>query len=111
MSITAPALVGDDTTISCQFSSGISSPNITRQCQICYSTLVNSRTLSNCETITFTLESDQLSLFTVQFPSTSGGSYGPFFFEMTATEDDTVLSVVEGQVFTGEKAKNLTMII
>ena len=102
VSAMAPSSVGDDTIINCQFSTDISSPNTTRQCRLCYSTLVNTVTYSNCESKILTQEGDQLLSFQVQFPSASGGSYGPFFYEMTAFEDERVVSVVEGQVFTGE---------
>ena len=105
MSVIAPMSVGDDTIVNCRFPTVISSPNITRQCRLCYSTLVSTLTYSDCETKVLTQESDQLFSFQISFPSSSGGSYGPFFYEMTAMEDDRVVAIVEGQVFTGKIQK------
>ena len=111
VSAMAPSSVGNDTIINCQFSTDISSPNPTRQCRLCYSTLVNTITFSDCETKVVAQESDQPLSFQVQFPSSRGGSYGPFFYEMTAFEDDRVVAVVQGQVFTGKMQIYLKMTI
>ena len=101
MSTSAPSFVGDHTTVSCQFSNSLALPNITRQCQLCYSTLVDRLSLDICDTRTLTLDNDRLATFTIQLPSSSGGSYGPYLYQVTAWESDTILSVIEGQIYTG----------
>ena len=101
VSTTAPTPTDDRTTIKCQFSSPLSSPNSTRQCQLCYSTLVNNQTLSQCVMQSTMEDNDRLVTFRVQFSSSSGGSFGPFFYQLTAVEDNITLAVIQGQQYTG----------
>ena len=43
---------------------------------------------------------DSLVTFMIQLPS--GGPYGPFFYQLTAIEDNVTLAVVQGQQYTGK---------
>lgn len=40
--------------------------------------------------------------FRIQLPNSSGGPYGPFFYQLTAIEDNVTLAVIQGQQYTGK---------
>ena len=45
---------------------------------------------------------DRVATFSITLPSSSGRSYGPFFYQITAREDNITLAAVEGQMYTGK---------
>ena len=101
VSTTAPSITDSNTTIECRFSSN-PLPNVTRQCQLCYTNLVNSQILSQCITRDTTDDDGRLVTFRIQLSSSSEGSYGPFFYQLTALEDNVTLAVIQGQQYTGK---------
>ena len=102
VSTMAPSVMDGTTTIECRFSNPLSSPNSTRQCQLCYSTLINSQTPSECITQSTNNDDGRLVMFRIPLPSSSGGEYGPFFYTLTAIEDNVTLAVAQGQQYTGK---------
>ena len=102
VSTMAPSVMDGTTTIECRFSNPLSSPNSTRQCQLCYSILVKTQTPSQCITQSTTNDDGRLVTFRIQLSSSSGGEYGPFFYTLTAIEDNVTLAVAQGQQYTGK---------
>ena len=52
-------------------------------------------------------DNDRLVTFMIQFPGSRGESYGPFFYQLTAIEDNVTLAVIQGQQYTGKVCMEL----